>query len=350
MQRSLRQASLDNEKRKVNEWLRAPMTDSTFRHCVEQQHPATCQWLFTESIFEQWELATSKNPTKERVLWIHGPPGIGKTFLASSIIQRLQEKDQEVIFYYFRDEKSGSPLVPGKGEALSMLRNLARQLVDIIQYKRQHRLPTGFWDIYEKSGGTFLSEIESAIEVIILLLAVIPRIHIVIDGLDECIDRHVEGHNGHLPLKANSNKRLPIILEKLVQSKSHGTVKWCFTSSPESDFLSFFDKLEAHNLKVTQAHVRMDVFEYVIAECVENPDIDTGGEDEAFLSTLGHCLSSANFLDARLTLELLKGSGVTTKEELLESIWLYKEGFTERYFRGLCALAAKPKKEKELAR
>ncbi|KIJ24000.1 hypothetical protein M422DRAFT_275321 [Sphaerobolus stellatus SS14] len=371
----------DNEKKKIDQWLQAPATDPTYDYCINHKHPGTCEWLFENSTYQAWEKATPKNPN-EMILWIYGPPGIGKTFLASSVIERFKGKKQEVLYYYFRDEKSGTPLQPGWGEALSMLRNLIRQLVDIIIYKRKHKLPTGFWDTYAQSGGTFLSDIKSAINVVQLLLAVIPRINVIIDGLDECNDRN-KSPDSHCPAW-KSNKLLPAILAKLTESKTHGIVKWCFTSCPESDLSSLFKVLKAHTLEVNEEDIGKDVLNYILDVCHDDLDLDAldneqdpddtesgeqkdqsteeelGGNGnkekgtidlEAFLIGLFRNVIGVSFLDARLTLELLKGKGgVTTRKEMMNSIISYKDGFNKGYLRGLRVLAGKPRKEKELAR
>ncbi|KIJ46720.1 hypothetical protein M422DRAFT_249882 [Sphaerobolus stellatus SS14] len=371
----------DNEKKKIDQWLQAPATDPTYDYCINHKHPGTCEWLFENSTYQSWEKATSKIPN-EMILWIYGPPGIGKTFLASSVIERFKGKKQEVLYYYFRDEKSGIPLQPGWGETLSMLQNLIRQLVDIIIYKRKHKLPTGFWDTYAKSGGTFLFDIEYAKNVVQLLLAVIPRINVIIDGLDECNDRN-KLPDSHCPAW-KSNKLLPTILARLAQSKTHGIIKWCFNSCPESNLSSLFKNLKAHTLEVNEEDIGKDVLNYIMDVCYDDLDLDTldngqepddtesieqkdqfteeelGGDRtkekgtidlEAFLISLFRNVISVSFLDARLTLELLKGKGsVTTRTEMMNSIISYNDGFNKGYLRGLRALAGKPRKEKELAR
>ena len=62
-----------------------------------------------------------------------------------------------------------------------------------------------------------LNDTRTAVKVIKGLVKQIPRVHIVIDGLDEC---------------RNPVEMLPI-LRLLAEAKTYGIVKWLFTSRPE---------------------------------------------------------------------------------------------------------------------
>ena len=329
----------------MNEWLQAPAIDPTYSNCLSHRHPSTCNWLFDEPTYISWETA-SKRQSNENTLWIYGPPGIGKTFLASSVIKRLKDKDYHVIYYYFRDEKSGNPLQPGKGEALSMLRYLIRQLVDIVSYKLRYALPKSFTQVYEESSGTPLSNIDSAIRAVQCLLDVIPRVHVVVDGLDECIDRHSTTNCHSLAWK--SDKLLPSILERLVRSNSRGIVKWCFTGCGETDFASLFKRLDASTLEVTGDRVRNDVLEYMTSSCSEALEVDEANLTMVFSQFLN---VTQNFLDAKLTMDLVwENRDVANPVELLQSLLQYREGFNARYLRGIRALASRPKRERDLGR
>lgn len=376
-----KQQAKDNEKKKLDQWLQSPASDPTYDHCIDHKHPGTCNWLFETPDYQRWETG-KKNVPSESVLWIYGPPGIGKTFLASSIVERLKSQSREVLYYYFRDENSGNRNQPGWGEALSMLRNIIRQLLDVFVYKRKHQLPTGFWDIYDKSGGSFLTDIDVAINVIQLLLKVLPRITIVVDGLDECINRH-QLANKHCPAwKSDHPALLPSILSRLVQSTHHGIVKWCFTSCPETDISNLLKGMNAITMEVTEKDVKGDVINFLVDTYQDELDIrvvyseDGAAEDvnadqelsederaqlphsetdekdhNVFIMGLLRNLMSVSFLDARLTLELLKGKGgATTSQEMMQSVLSYKDGFNNRYLRGIRLLAEKPKNERELAR
>lgn len=346
---------LDRKQRAINQWLQSPSSDSLYKKCIANRHPGTCEWLFDDPAFEKWEKATWQSERNERVLWIHGPPGIGKTFLAVSVVERLKLSDTQkvdrmgtVIYYFFRDEKSMDPQQPGKGRLISLLRSLARQLVDSIRNTRSHELPKGIWDILEESGGGCLSDIELGVKVVQVLLAILPRVHIVVDGLDECTDRDSR-MDPHSPAW-KSPKMLPWILERLVQDieQQHGTVKWCFMSCPENDLSTLFQKVKAPSIQVNSQRTAEDVCSYLMESCNNSLPPDT--DIEALGVGLAKCISACNFLYARLTLETLLGYGVPTREHLMKALCSYNQEFTPRYLRGLSLLAGKSPNEKELAR
>ncbi|KAF8244056.1 hypothetical protein K440DRAFT_605468 [Wilcoxina mikolae CBS 423.85] len=82
--------------------------DIQSRYCAD-----TGKWIFTDSRFRAW-LDAGSNEAKERLLWLAGVPGAGKTFLCYSILQYLQERAQAdgstCVLYAFPtyDNASGS--------------------------------------------------------------------------------------------------------------------------------------------------------------------------------------------------------------------------------------------------
>ncbi|KAL3303002.1 ankyrin repeat-containing protein [Colletotrichum asianum] len=66
------------------------------RQNVEATHPETCQWVFGNSTYHEWE------QDEGRALFITGPPGIGKSFLASAVIEEL--RGLRSVAYFFCDQ------------------------------------------------------------------------------------------------------------------------------------------------------------------------------------------------------------------------------------------------------
>ena len=70
-------------------WLNAVFTDEELGKARNSRTPGTCRWIFERPKFQDWATSiTSSNSM--RILWIHGPPGFGKTVLSASIVGRLQ--------------------------------------------------------------------------------------------------------------------------------------------------------------------------------------------------------------------------------------------------------------------
>ncbi|KAF4929095.1 putative ankyrin repeat protein [Colletotrichum viniferum] len=73
-------------------------SDHSDRHHqnVEATHPETCQWVFGNSTYHEWE------QDEGRALFMTGPPGIGKSFLASAVIEEL--RGLRSVAYFFCDQ------------------------------------------------------------------------------------------------------------------------------------------------------------------------------------------------------------------------------------------------------
>ncbi|KAK8200066.1 ankyrin repeat-containing domain protein [Phyllosticta capitalensis] len=55
---------------------------------LRNRSPHTCRWIFERGEYKDWELATGKH-----TFWLSGPAGVGKSFLSSSVIEKLDSGD-----------------------------------------------------------------------------------------------------------------------------------------------------------------------------------------------------------------------------------------------------------------
>lgn len=93
-------ATSNSRKREASkvEWLEN-LNSTVKRH----RAPQTCEWILDEPKFRDWK--DSSTPTS--VLWIYGPPGCGKSFLAQYIVEHLRDlKDFPTTISYFCDAYS----------------------------------------------------------------------------------------------------------------------------------------------------------------------------------------------------------------------------------------------------
>ncbi|KAF7857271.1 hypothetical protein EAF04_009512 [Stromatinia cepivora] len=133
-------------------------------------------WIFDNSDFQQW-----RSNQDNRLLWIKGDPGKGKTMLLCGIINKLQRSDETALAYFFcqgTDVRINS--------AVAVLRGLIYMLLD-----RQPAFLSHLQKRYEKVGEqlfkdantfTALSEI---LKDILYDKSLKPTI-LIIDALDEC--------------------------------------------------------------------------------------------------------------------------------------------------------------------
>lgn len=68
------------------------------------------EWIFQQEIYRTWEAAAHANEcSSSTTLWVHGPPGSGKSFLARCVADHLQNShDQRPIASYFCEEASSA--------------------------------------------------------------------------------------------------------------------------------------------------------------------------------------------------------------------------------------------------
>lgn len=91
--------------RRFKEWLKPITTmEDDFSDLRRERVPGTCGWIFTCPAFVHWR-ETRKSDS--RILLLHGPPGSGKSVLASHIISHISESedpDTVCIYSYCRHD------------------------------------------------------------------------------------------------------------------------------------------------------------------------------------------------------------------------------------------------------
>ncbi|KAL5605175.1 hypothetical protein FOVSG1_005322 [Fusarium oxysporum f. sp. vasinfectum] len=85
----------------------------------------TCTWLFERQEFKDW-----RDAKKNSVLWYNGPPGSGKSVLASAVINHLQEQPESEVVHFFYSFRAAS-----KRQETCGLRSIALQLLGKLLYQ-----------------------------------------------------------------------------------------------------------------------------------------------------------------------------------------------------------------------
>ncbi|KAH7062671.1 ankyrin repeat-containing domain protein [Macrophomina phaseolina] len=76
------------ERREIDSWLNVPRVDQEYDMFVSSRVDGTCDWIFQNPAYLSWQSTAIQTG---RVLWIHGPPGYGKTVLCARIVDVLKE-------------------------------------------------------------------------------------------------------------------------------------------------------------------------------------------------------------------------------------------------------------------
>lgn len=135
-----------------------------------------CDWVFADTCFAQW-----RNPQSNRLLWIKGDSGKGKTMLLCSIINWLRTNEKATLAYFFC-QKSDENLSSSAAVLRGLVYMLAREhdtIRELVQEEYKNAGKNLFWD---RNAWYALKEI---------LITALHReglgdIVIIVDALDEC--------------------------------------------------------------------------------------------------------------------------------------------------------------------
>ncbi|RYN46116.1 hypothetical protein AA0118_g12682 [Alternaria tenuissima] len=160
----------------VKEWLSVgelPQLDHASYCKIRADYATTTKWISQHKTVKHWIHA---DVPKSPVVWMYGIPGAGKTILSSAIIDECKAQPEFLTcFFYCHD---GDPM---SSTAVGILKGLADQLLD--QYPQM--LPPCFTR-RRLSGEPSLRSISQAKKLLEDFCDTIPKLFIVIDGLDEC--------------------------------------------------------------------------------------------------------------------------------------------------------------------
>ena len=111
--------SASKMRKEVALWIAPEDSSKDLSRLQKQRDPGSCWWLLRKGIYHEW--LTNANST---VLWVHGIPGSGKSFLASFIIDDIKKRFQtNTVIYFFCSGRNES-----KSASISILRSVIYQL------------------------------------------------------------------------------------------------------------------------------------------------------------------------------------------------------------------------------
>jgi len=300
------------------------------------RHEGTCDWLFDHSSVASWIDANANS-----VLWYNAPPGSGKTVLSSAVVRYLSDRGRRVVYfrYSYDDSCRCKPLAALRAIALQ-LSGMAGSIPEraVAVYKQE----VGHHHVYA------LHDAKLASEVVLEFLHKTPRVHIVIDGLDECAD--VPG-------------ALELLLG-LARSPTRGLVKWFFTSRDEPAIRAAMKPIASSTgameipvprkpaaapgiveLRPAPGVVMRDIMSFVDARGREMDHGRCAACVEHFTAA-----SEENFLYSRLMFDILCGAGSTCSDEIHEELQQFPPGLSGCYMRCVDRISRRSDLERELAR
>lgn len=165
----------------ISTWLSPLDSASRLRDIESTRHPGSGSWLLRRNAYTNWK----HNPT-EPVLWITGPPGVGKTVLSSVVIRDLQqagESESYTTSFFHCDA--------GNESARSATRLLSTVISHVLEdtYARDGAdLPLCLVEAYRKSvrfGRQTIVKADHPEDILKGLLAKHSHTTLVVDGVDE---------------------------------------------------------------------------------------------------------------------------------------------------------------------
>lgn len=163
---------------KICNWLAAPDPSINYQKALDQRQDDTGLWLLESDWYAKWKTEAAS------YLWLRGIPGCGKTILSSIILENLlsdcdNSPDKVVAYFYFdfNDMQKQNPEL--------MMRSLICQLL------QQGIGISATLDAIFSSCGTEQRppSLHALLESIQQMTQGFPCIYIILDALDECIER-----------------------------------------------------------------------------------------------------------------------------------------------------------------
>ncbi|KAI5780334.1 hypothetical protein DFH27DRAFT_657060 [Peziza echinospora] len=179
----------------------------------ESRQAETGAWLFDTGTtnceaaqFQQWFHDDSSS-----LLWCHGSPGSGKSFLATAVADNilqsvLKQNTITPISYHFCIHKYHNSL-----EVATIIRSLTRQMLNVFTLlpERVEKDLNAFFEKGDRTGGVGEAEWFRLFQ---MVAARFPTAYIILDGIDECNDRDIRVLLGYIDTLLKDNGSLFKIL------------------------------------------------------------------------------------------------------------------------------------------
>ena len=177
IQSKLDHSALTNRRRQIEDSFGSIHPGKSHDMSRKLRHTSTGLWLTKGKEFQKWlSDKTAKN------IWCYGIPGSGKTVLASTVIEEVQQRRCESVStaYFYCDHKDVETQDPA-----NILGSLAKQLVG--QSDACFEKAAAFHEVHHSDKQVSTSYSPNDLRDLILeMSSIFDRTMIVVDGLDEC--------------------------------------------------------------------------------------------------------------------------------------------------------------------
>lgn len=317
---------LEQERTSIIGWVGGPSASHEYENAVKGRQDGTCEWIFEREEFQNWR----KPASPAKILWVHGIPGAGKTFLSAKIVQTLRREANTAVAYFFYNNIEAGQTT--ETIIRSWVIQLASQRPDILaQLDTLH---------HQSRAKASPAEFE--------LWGVIQKVHdelgpcyLIIDGLDEATVR-----DEFLRFLTRISASSPSSMRFLIVSRNEADIRSALFPRTSPGLAIEYKIVGADNTPDIEAFVRS-----VVAEVESAMELDENEEeDRDLLTSISETLLSKSggmFLWVRLVRDALKSCQTTEDvEEILKSL---PEGLDAVYERVLERLDSLPGAQKKRA-
>ena len=267
---------LDGKKREeILRWISNQPYERHHYSAKKGRTKGTGKWLLQHEKYQFW-----RDSAASGMLWLHGScwslrslpaiylltltaAGVGKTKLATRVIDDLSEKDgsEDIGLIYFYCDRNQSD----RGDVAAIFANFVRQLTSNANSLSTASFIVDLYDQKQKDGFPSGSlSIEESTKLFSQLAIVLPKLYVVVDALDEC--------------SRDSRLQLVNLLSAEI-SRSSNIIKVFLTSRPDKDIK---DRLRlGPNHEISSSDNQEDITAYIQDQIYnESPSWWVGHVDE----------------------------------------------------------------------
>ncbi|KAJ7582092.1 ankyrin repeat-containing domain protein [Mycena floridula] len=232
---------MSDDMRKFADWLSCLDFQTTQQHLISQWTPGTVDWFIENAKFQDWIAG------KFGVLWCPGEPGVGKTILASRVIDHLQKDclrpDVGVAYIFFRYNEANTQ------DIRALVASILRQLLI------GNTIPDGLKPLYNsfKDKRPLSQDLNMLVNALDSQIHSYSNVYLVVDAFDECMEDIREDFLSRLRPLTDSNR-----LHILVTSRPLLLIESQFEGDQRINVRAHDDDVRTHILHQIRKHKRLE--------------------------------------------------------------------------------------------
>ncbi|KAI2471029.1 hypothetical protein F4781DRAFT_388511 [Annulohypoxylon bovei var. microspora] len=162
--------------------------DTELDKIKERSSVASGEWLKDEPDFVRWLDPVDRTT---RIMWLHGIPGSGKTFLVGNLIRNLQKSGQRIVFAFLSHSNQAA------GNTIKVIHSFLFQLLE-----SDPSLQPILHDTSQSDYRRLKNDTDFVVDLLCKILKGLGPTFVILDGLDE-LNEHSWGHLLATVLKVN---------------------------------------------------------------------------------------------------------------------------------------------------